>query len=350
MSISTTPLSWCKETSVISYATACPTKISYDGTGLVTYDAQRRQNNYWSVSSSSSNLKLEWRVENTAQLLVVDVVTALEGIFTFHPIYNECLIEAPLTWPEPLFRSGVLLASQEGVRAHRDILWQQSSLWLPEGSLPISLHYVLTQGRRHPQRAPKPKGVLYQRYIPWLGKTFSFRALQIEEDLVRVNRWMNEPAVAQIWQEEGSLEKHQQYLTAIEEDPHIYSMIACLDEEPFGYFEVYWAKENRIAPFYDVDDYDRGWHVLIGEPDFRGKAFATAWLTSISHYLFLDDPRTQRIVGEPRVDHTQQLRNLDRSGYAKIKEFDFPHKRAQLVMLLREQFFSNALWWPRVEV
>jgi acetyl CoA:N6-hydroxylysine acetyl transferase len=89
--------------------------------------------------------------------------------------------------------------------------------------------------------------------------------------------------------------------------------------------------------------------VLVGESAFRGKQFATAWLTSISHYLFLDDPRTQRVVGEPRADHAQQIRNLDRSGFAKIKEFDFPHKRALLISMLRERYFGERLWLPRDE-
>jgi hypothetical protein len=105
---------------------------------------------------------------------------------------------------------------------------------------------------------------------------------------------MNDPAVAHFWQEEGDLDKHRGYLQAIADDPHMLSLIGCFDEVPFGYFEVYWAKENRIAPFYDADDYDRGWHVLVGEPAFRGKRFATAWLTSISHCLFLDQGVTAR--------------------------------------------------------
>jgi hypothetical protein len=52
-------------------------------------------------------------------------------------------------------------------------------------------------------------------------------------------------------------------------------------------------------------------------------------------------------VGEPRIDHVQQIRNLDKSGYAKVKEFDLPHKRALLVVMLRERYFTDALWLPR---
>jgi len=77
--------------------------------------------------------------------------------------------------------------------------------------------------------------------------------------------------------------------------------------------------------------------------------YVATWLPSLMHYLFLDDPRTQRIVGEPRADHAQQIRNLERSGFASIKEFDFPHKRAMLVSLLRERYFGERLWVPRAE-
>jgi hypothetical protein len=42
----------------------------------------------------------------------------------------------------------------------------------------------------------------------------------------------------------------------------------------------------------------------------------------------------------------RQVRNLERSGFASIKDFDFAHKRATLVMLLREKYFANRLWRP----
>ncbi|MBK9663494.1 MAG: acetyltransferase [Nitrosomonas sp.] len=228
------------------------------------------------------------------------------------------------------------------------MFWQQARVWRSSILTQVfPIRYVFSHGRRHPLRPPKPIGLVYQRYISWLGRTLIFRTVDLTTDLSRFHRWMNDPVVAEFWQESGDLTKHHAYLAAIEADPHVINLIGCLDDEPFGYFEVYWAKEDRIAPYYDVDDFDRGWHVLIGEPHMRGKRFVTAWLPSISHYLFLDDDRTQRIVIEPRADNFKMIRNLAQCGYAHLKEFDFPHKRAMLGMLSRERFFSEQLWVPR---
>ena len=62
--------------------------------------------------------------------------------------------------------------------------------------------------------------------------------------------------------------------------------------------------------------------------------------------MFLADPRTRRIVGEPVHVHQHQIRNLDRSGFAKVKHIQFSHKRALLVMLHRERFFLDRLLFP----
>lgn len=70
-------------------------------------------------------------------------------------------------------------------------------------------------------------------------------------------------------------------------------------------------------------------------------------MPGVSHYLFLDDCRTQRLVIEPRIDNRRMIRSLHRCGYASLKEIQFPHKRAVLGLLMRERFFDDALWIPR---
>ncbi|WP_136068023.1 GNAT family N-acetyltransferase, partial [Modicisalibacter radicis] len=220
-------------------------------------------------------------------------------------------------------------------------------LWLGDARPPYPVRHVFTEGRRHPLRPDTPSGTVYRRYLPWLGRTLSLRVLEIERDLDAFHRWMNDPAVAHFWQEEGDLAQHRIRLERTLQTPGIVPLIGCFDDEPFGYFETYWAREDRIAPHCDAGDFDRGWHVLIGEPEFRGRPHVAAWLPSISHYLFLDDCRTQRLVIEPRADNARMIGNLAKCGYALLKAFDFPHKRAMLGVQLRERFFNELGWIPQ---
>ena len=187
----------------------------------------------------------------------------------------------------------------------------------------------------HPQRPAKPQGEVYRRFDPQLGAWISLRTLDLDLDLERFSRWQNTPRVLAFWAEGGSLEEHRQYLEKLAADPHTLTLIGCFDDQPFAYFEAYWAKEDRIAPFYDVGDYDRGIHMLVGEQAHRGPHKVTSWLSALTHYLFEDEPRTQRVVAEPRADNAKMIAYLQAQGYERIKEFDFPHKRAALMVLDR---------------
>jgi acetyl CoA:N6-hydroxylysine acetyl transferase len=281
--------------------------------------------------------------------LVSGLSAAAEALFGWHPSLDRLVLDLrgrPAA-ASTLARDGLAVIVDGAPVLLPEMLMQRREAWLSDAARPaFPLSYVMTGGKRHPRRPPKPAGRVYSRFIPWLSDVVSFRVVDIERDLALVHRWLNDPRVDAFWNEAGDLDKHRQYLSKLLSDPHMLPLIGCFGERPFGYFELYWAKENRIAPFYDADDHDRGWHVIVGEDEFRGRDFITAWLPSLMHYMFLDDHRTMRIVGEPAAAHLQQLRNLDRAGFARIKNFDFPHKRATLVMLLRERFFADRLWQP----
>lgn len=245
--------------------------------------------------------------------------------------------------PVDALASGLLIPTGTAgqYRCERTLFWQLPQPWLSQALIDTyPQQMVISGGKRHPLRPLKPRGEVYRRFDARLGAWISLRTLDIDRDLARFNRWQNSPRVASFWQEEGSLEQHREYLGKLEADPHTLTLIGCFDDQPFAYFEAYWAKEDRIAPFYDAGDYDRGIHMLVGEENHRGPHKVASWLSALTHYLFLDDPRTQRVVAEPRADNGKMIGYMQDQGYHCEKEFDLPHKRAALMMLGRERFFD----------
>lgn len=242
-----------------------------------------------------------------------------------------------------LLTKGIAVQSASGPIVLPAALWQTPDRWLRHDA--PSYPTLWTQGPtgRHPVRPPKPQGLLYERHIPWLDQWLTLRALDLS-DLQTFHRWQNDPRVAEFFEEEGTLEHHRAYLETCLSDPHILPVIGALDGRDFAYFELYWCRENRLGAQYDAAAWDRGWHVLVGEGDIRGADYVTAWMPSLMHYIFLSDPKTQNVMGEPKVSHTRQLTNLSRGGFAHLREFDFSHKRASLVCLERQHFFEARLW------
>lgn len=255
-----------------------------------------------------------------------------------------------LCWSAPAvavetLQSGLISRDADGaLSTDRSAFWQLPQPWLLTGQSAVyPQHMVISEGKRHPRRAPKPVGELYRRFDARLGSWIALRALDIDSDLERFNRWQNSPRVLEFWQEGGTLAQHRQYLEKLERDPHTLTLIGCFDDQPFAYFEAYWAKEDRIAPFYAAGDYDRGMHMLVGEDSHRGPHKVASWLTALTHFLFLDDPRTQRVVAEPRADNARMIGHMHSAGFYCQKEFDFPHKRAALMAIERERFFDRCV-------
>ncbi|EDT37934.1 conserved hypothetical protein [Burkholderia ambifaria MEX-5] len=244
-------------------------------------------------------------------------------------------------------REGVIDGAQVAgdrlrLTSSRATFWQNPRPWLKapaSGGMP--LRYAITNGHRHPVRPPSPAGEIYARTMPQVGMTFSLRTVDIDEHAQLFSDWMNLDRVAHFWDQRGTRDEHAAYLAERLADPHMHPMIGYFDDTPFGYFEFYWAKEDRLAPFYDAHDYDRGLHLLIGDSRFQSAGKLHAWWSGVLHYMFVDEPRTQRLVGEPRVDHVRHIAYMHRLGFYTLKEFDFPHKRAALTVMERETFFDT---------
>ncbi|KAL2821359.1 acyl-CoA N-acyltransferase [Aspergillus cavernicola] len=235
--------------------------------------------------------------------------------------------------------------------------------------------FTLTNGVRHPirQKPPHQGEVFYVRYIPSIGQYLSFRvpygssqkavlngppparvfnpSMNTDEpapntlsDVEYLHKWMNEPRVNAAWGEAGPISKQETFLWDNMSKRHSFPVIGCWDGKPFGYFEIYWVKEDPLGSLIGgADNYDRGIHVLVGEQEFRGPHRVSAWLSSLVHFCWLADLRTQTVILEPRVDNKKIIDYLQGAGFYKDGEVTFPHKQSALMKIRRDSWESPSV-------
>jgi hypothetical protein len=205
----------------------------------------------------------------------------------------------------------------------------KSTSHLPTFYPPAPAQYVFTNNVRHPIRPKPPRQgeTFYTRYIPSLGEYLSFRIPSLSKnpvqhigpvsdsthrnlhdeksDIELLHKWMNDERVAHSWGEQGPMSHQEEFLKGGLTNKHCFPVIGCFDGKPFGYFEIYWVKEDRLGSYLgsNVSDYDRGIHLLVGEQEFRGPHRVKVWLSALVHYCFLADARTETVMLEPRVDN-----------------------------------------------
>jgi hypothetical protein len=120
---------------------------------------------------------------------------------------------------------------------------------------------------------------------------------------------MNDPRVAHSWGEVGPREHQENFLRNNLNSRHSFPVIGCFDGKPFGYFELYWVKEDILGKYLggDCGEWDRGIHCLVGEQEFRGGHRVRIWLSALLHWCWINDMRTNTVMMEPRVDNTKYV-------------------------------------------
>ncbi|KAF3939942.1 hypothetical protein ABW19_dt0206369 [Dactylella cylindrospora] len=164
---------------------------------------------------------------------------------------------------------------------------------------PKPLRYIISNNAvRHPKRPlpPPPKAAFYSRHCisDKLNSIFRLRPVDMS-DLDLMHKWMNNPRVAEFWGEQGPIEHQKKFLETCLSSQHSFTAIGSwndLDSEgnltgwrDACFFDIYWVKEDRLARYANnIQDWDRGVHLLVGEDWARGRS--KAWLDSIVHCKF----------------------------------------------------------------
>lgn len=265
--------------------------------------------------------------------------------------------------------SGTILISRaafwQGAGPHKAGGWvpllENEALYphLPQPYCPAPAPTRLAMGIVHPARLPKlgvwaPANAsvpLYRRYIPELRQTLTFRlaSSQSDADIDLLHRWHASDRVNIGWRQDMPRDAHRAYLADMEATSHSLALIGEWDGEPFGYVEIYYAKEDALHNYFDAGDYDTGFHALVGEERFRGPHRVRSWMGSVLHLLFLLDARTMRVVSEPRASNTKMVEYECMCGGHVDRLVDLPHKRAALVFVPRERYFQLCPMGPLPE-
>jgi len=203
-----------------------------------------------------------------------------------------------------------------------------SASHLPTYYPPAPLQYTMTNHTRHPVRPKPPRmgEIFYTRYVPSVGQYLAFRVaslspkpvpylgpigpkpllqahLSLMSDQELLEHWHTSQRVTAFWGKYST-----ELLERALKSRHSFPVIGMWDGVPFGYFELYWVKEDLLGQYIGggaADDWDRGCHVLIGEEWARGRV--QSWLTSLAHWAFAADNRTMSLCLEPRVDNARSV-------------------------------------------
>ncbi|KAL8684092.1 MAG: hypothetical protein Q9224_006623, partial [Gallowayella concinna] len=232
---------------------------------------------------------------------------------------------------------------------------------------------------------PAQGETFYTRYIPSVGQFLSFRVASLSpktpphrgpvsdstpsflppgsgvtqgslpsianmtitpNDTDLLHTWMNDPRVDALFAMAGPRSVQEKMLREALNTKNSFPVIGCWDGKPFGFFELYWVKEDRLGRYLSSHDYgnwDRGFHALVGEQEFRGPHRVKVWMSALVHYFWLADPRTERVLVEPRTDHKKFIDYLQDVGFYKEREIAFPHKQAALMKIRREGWEAPVL-------
>lgn len=172
---------------------------------------------------------------------------------------------------------------------------------------------------------------------------FEFKPLT-EQDLPLLYSWINQPAVAQWWEDVG-VDWHTfkgKYLNKCNSGFE-FPFIVHAAESPFGYIEYYEARSVGNGWWPDQqDDGVYGIDVFIGDASSLGHGYGTLFIRRFVENLFSLD-YVKKIIIDPAVTNLRAIRCYEKVGFVAVGVQNTPLGKALVMEILSPSLTTDEI-------
>jgi RimJ/RimL family protein N-acetyltransferase len=179
---------------------------------------------------------------------------------------------------------------------------------------------------------------VFQKTVPGLG-SFALHPIHLESDINHIHQWVNQE-YAVYWGMNGfsTAEVKTAYQNILN---HSKVYIGYFNSEIAFLLECYNPADDLISNHYEVENGDKGMHILVAPPKNRIPNFTWNIFTVIMDFIFSHED-VNRIVVEPDLRNEKIHLLNKKAGFEYQKIIELPHKTAHLAFCTRDQY-NNAL-------
>jgi aminoglycoside 6'-N-acetyltransferase len=148
--------------------------------------------------------------------------------------------------------------------------------------------------------------------MPPSHQRYSFRPVSAE-DLPTVGEWLNEPHVAEWWEDvDDKLAEIREAMLAPSTQPFIVE----LDGRPIGYIQSYDPHLEEDHPYRDQPVGTLGIDQFIGEPELVGVGHGSRLIAAFVEALFREG--VPRVVIDPDPANARAIRAYEKAGFTSF--------------------------------
>jgi len=182
-----------------------------------------------------------------------------------------------------------------------------------------------------------PGTVLFQKFYKGIGKTISFRSLDLETDLEMIYQWVNMPYSLAYWQLDGDKKRVWDTYYNIQRNSNGHSFIGLLDSDPICQFDVYRVLADEINQYLTAGANDCGFHLLMAPNKSPVPNLSFTVVRAFLDYYF-SFAEAFIMYAEPDVSNARSNGLLQKLGFVYRQSILMSYKTANLYSFTRNDY------------